>query len=44
MARTIVRMIALPSFALAVVLSAAWLAQAQDAKAPYPSMARLTNT
>ena len=41
MTRMIVRMTALPSFALVVVLSAAWLAQAQDAKAPYPSMAPL---
>jgi hypothetical protein len=38
MARTIVRMIALPSFALVVALGAAWQAQAADAKAPYPSM------
>jgi hypothetical protein len=29
------------SFALVVVLTAAWQAQAQDAKAPYPSMAPL---
>jgi hypothetical protein len=41
MTRTIVRMIALQSFALVVVLSAAWLAQAQDAKTLYPSMAPL---
>jgi hypothetical protein len=41
MARTIVRMIALRSLALAVVLGAAWQAQAQDAKAPYPSMATI---
>jgi len=34
-------MIALRSFALVVVLGAAWQAQAQDAKAPYPSMAPL---
>ena len=31
------RTIALSSFALVVVLAAAWLAQAQDAKAPYQS-------
>jgi hypothetical protein len=41
MKREIVRTIALPVFVLAVVLSAAWPAQAQDAKAPYPSMAPL---
>jgi hypothetical protein len=41
MDRKIVGAIALGSFALAVVLSAAWPAQAQDAKAPYPSMAPL---
>src|ERR1700689_4692018 len=35
----ILRMIALRSFALLVVLGLAWQAQAQDAKAPYPSMA-----
>jgi len=35
----IVKTIALGSFALVVLLSAAW--QAQDAKAPYPSMAPL---
>jgi len=35
----IIRTIALPLFVLAVVLSAAPLEQAQDAKAPYPSMA-----
>src|SRR6202050_3099430 len=35
----ILRMIALRSFALLVVLGMAWQAQAQDAKAPYPSMA-----
>ncbi len=32
---------ALRSFALVVLLGAAWRAQAQDAKAPYPSMAPL---
>jgi hypothetical protein len=41
MNRKIVRTIALGSFALVVVLSTAWQAQAQDAKAPYPSMAPL---
>lgn len=41
MNRTIVRMIAWQSVALVVVLSAAWLAQAQDAKTLYPSMAPL---
>src|SRR5580658_4335703 len=41
MERKILRMIALSSFALVVVLGAAWRAQAQDAKAPYPSMAPL---
>jgi hypothetical protein len=39
MKREIVRTITLPVFLLAVVLSAAWPDQAQDAKAPYPSMA-----
>jgi len=39
MKREIVRTITLPVFVLAVVLSAAWPEQAQDAKAPYPSMA-----
>jgi len=39
MKRKIVRTITLPFFALAVVLSAAWPEQAQEAKAPYPSMA-----
>jgi hypothetical protein len=33
--------IALRTFALVGVLAAAWLSQAQDAKAPYPSMAQL---
>jgi len=37
--RRIVRTIALRSFAAAVALAAAWQAQAQDAKAPYPTMA-----
>jgi hypothetical protein len=41
MQRKILRMIALRHFALVVVLGAAWQAQAQDAKAPYPSMAPL---
>ena len=39
MKRKIVRTITLPVFVLAVGLSAAWPEQAQDAKAPYPSMA-----
>jgi len=39
MKRKIVRTITLPFFVLAVVLSAAWPEQAQEAKAPYPSMA-----
>lgn len=37
----IIRTTVLASFALAVVLSMAWPAQAQDAKAPYPTMAPL---
>src|SRR5712672_3717273 len=41
MDQKIVRTIALGSFALVVVLSTAWQAPAQDAKAPYPSMATL---
>jgi len=41
MRRKIVRTIALGSFSLMVVLSAAWQAQAQDARTPYPSMAPL---
>jgi hypothetical protein len=41
MQRKILRAIALGSFALVIVLSAARLAQAQDAKAPYPNMAPL---
>ena len=39
MKREIVRTVALPVFVLAVALSSAWPGQAQDAKAPYPSMA-----
>jgi len=39
MEREIVRAIAVPLFMLAIVLSAARPEQAQDAKAPYPSMA-----
>jgi hypothetical protein len=40
--RTItVKTITVRSFALAVMLGAAWQAQAQDAKAPYPAMASL---
>jgi hypothetical protein len=39
MKRKIVRTITLPVFVVAVVLSAAWPEQAQDAKAPYASMA-----
>ena len=41
MDRKIVWTIALASFALVIVLSTAWQAQAQDAKASYPSMAPL---
>ena len=41
MQRKILRTIALASFALVVAFGAAWQAQAQDAKAPYPSMAPL---
>jgi hypothetical protein len=41
MHRKIVRTIALGSFALVLVLSTAWQAQAQDAKPSYPSMAPL---
>jgi len=41
MKRKIVRTITLRSFTLIVVLGAAWQALAQDAKAPYPSMAPL---
>ena len=41
MDRKIVGTIAIGCFALVVVLSTAWQAQAQDAKASYPSMAPL---
>ena len=41
MKRKALRTIFLNSFALVVMLGAAWQAQAQDAKAPYPSMAPL---
>lgn len=41
MSPKVIRTTALGIFALAVVLSAAWPAQAQDAKAPYPTMAPL---
>jgi len=41
MERQILRTIALRSFALVVILGAAWQAQAQDGKTPYPSMAPL---
>ena len=41
MKRKALRAIALGSFALVFVLVAAWQAQAQDTKAPYPSMAPL---
>ena len=41
MTRKALRTIALSSFALVAMLAAAWQAQAQDAKAPYPSMAPL---
>jgi hypothetical protein len=41
MRRQALRTIALTSFALVAMLAAAWQAQAQDAKAPYPSMAPL---
>jgi hypothetical protein len=41
MKRNAPRTIVLRGFALVVVLGAAWQAQAQDAKAPYPSMAPL---
>jgi hypothetical protein len=41
MKRKVPGTIALGSFALLVVLAAAWQAQAQDAKTPYPSMAPL---
>ena len=39
MKRKILRTIALGSFALVVVLGAAWQAHAQDTKTPYPNMA-----
>jgi hypothetical protein len=38
MKRNAPRPIVLRGFALVVVLGAAWQAQAQDAKAPYPSI------
>lgn len=41
MNRRTLRTIALRRIALVAALGAAWQAQAQDAKAPYPSMARL---
>jgi hypothetical protein len=41
MRRQALRTIARTSFALVAMLAAAWQAQAQDAKAPYPSMAPL---
>ncbi len=41
MKRKILRTMTLGSFALAVLLGAAWQVQAQDAKAPYPNMAPL---
>jgi hypothetical protein len=41
MPRKILRMIALSSFALAVVLGADWQSQAQDPKSPYLSIAPL---
>ena len=41
MKRKTVKVIALGFFALALALGAAWQAQAQDAKNPYPSMAPL---
>jgi hypothetical protein len=41
MKRKIIRTITLGSFALVVMLGAAWQAHAQDAKKPYPSMAPL---
>jgi hypothetical protein len=41
MSRKIANAIALASFVVVVALSAAWQAQARDAKAPYPSMAPL---
>jgi hypothetical protein len=41
MKRKIIRTIAVGSFALVVMLGAAWQAHAQDAKTPYPAMAPL---
>jgi hypothetical protein len=41
MRRTSLRTFAVRSFALVMVLGAAWKAQASDIKAPYPSMAPL---
>jgi hypothetical protein len=41
MRRNALRTLAVRSFALAVVLGAAWKTQAQDIKAPYPNMAPL---
>ena len=41
MQRKVFRMIAIRNFALIVLLAAAWQTQAQNAKAPYPSMAPL---
>ena len=41
MNRKMVKTIALGTFTLVVVLGAWWQARAQDAKAPYPSMAPL---
>ena len=41
MKRKTLRTIVLNSFAMIVSLGAAWQGQAQDAKAPYPSMAPL---
>src|ERR1700678_117633 len=39
MKRKVIRTIALGSFALVVMLGAAWQAHAQDTKTPYPNMA-----
>ena len=39
MRRKILRAVALSGFAVVVLLGAAWRAQAQDAKTPYPKMA-----
>jgi hypothetical protein len=41
MRRKSLRTFVVRSFALVVVLGAAWKAQAQDIKTPYPSMAPL---